>query len=533
VRLADLGRSAAEHARHYLVWSSRHPALFALHVRAYGAVERLLRAQFGAEAGVEAIYLSHGLALGECFPGLSDFDLVLVFDAPDRLAFYERIRRRWIALRRFLPINDLTLLSRAEFELWQALGGGGDPRDELEHWRCLWGDDRRRDGFDAGGEQAELDRVAHGLGHFQNLMQVALKEERRSADFALFARRQVHKSFWSSILALDRSSLAIPRQRERVAAWMRDHGAPEPVDELQAMYAGRFQHGAVSRLRFSAGAQAFRTINRSLAALRAPRAPLAPPALLDAPDLPIANHREVEERVAGLTAAILKVIGDGVQSILLASTGSVRGYAYVVILADELDAAQVARALLDLRAIHRVFDDPWFNEHFPGGIPTVLSRSMFAARLRVGRSSLQYLHKFRRVLHGSDLYREALEESATTVAADRGADDLLRERLVYSLHLNQVYLRRLKPALLDFVTLYHPRMALQRTLRGAPATAEEAVFLHARHAPGPEGEYPRRFLERHGGKDLDALERTLDRGAFAEAWPLIRQPLIGAEDVPR
>jgi hypothetical protein len=76
-------------------------------------------------------------------------------------------------------------------------------------------------------------------------------------------------------------------------------------------------------------------------------------------------------------------------------------------------------------------------------------------------------------------------------------------------------------------------MALQRTLRGAPATAEEAVFLHARHATGPEGEYPRRFLERHGGKDLDALERTLDRGAFAEAWPLIRQPLIGAEDVPR
>jgi hypothetical protein len=175
-----------------------------------------------------------------------------------------------------------------------------------------------------------------------------------------------------------------------------------------------------------------------------------------------------------------------------------------------------------------VFDDPWFNEHFPGGLPTVFSRSMFVARLRVGRSSLQYLHKFRRVLYGSDLYGDAVAAGAGTGAEAAREDDLLRERLVYSLHLNQVYLRRLKPALFDFVTLYFPRMALQQATGCAPATAEEAVFHHARCQPGPEGEFPRRFLKAHGGKDLDAIHRTMSGDAFAEAWPLLRQPLVGA-----
>ena len=529
MRLANLRRRVADDVKHYLVWSSRFPVLFSLHVRVYRQVERLLRAQLGGLPGVQAVYLTHGLALGECFPGLSDFDLVVVFDAADRLRFYDGIRRKWIALRRFMPVNDLTLLSRAEFDLWQSLGGGGDPLDEVRHWRCLWGTDLRRDGTDPASEQSGLDRLAHGLGHFQNLMQVALKEEHRSPDFALFARRQLHKSFWSSFLALDPAALAIPTQRGRIAAWIGAHGSPGSVDELQAMYRDRFQRGPVSLLRFSAGAQAFTTINRTLATMPCLQAPLRAPAVLGEPDIPVANHREVEDRVARLSVAILKVIGDAVDSIVLGSTGSVRGYACFVILRDDLPEAQLGRALRDLRAIHRVFDDPWFNEHFPGGIPTVFSRSMFLARLKVGRSSLQYLHKFRRVFHGADLYRDALEADRAAGGGETRADDMLRERLVYSLHLNQVYLRRMKPALYDFVTLYCPRLALQRETGSAPATAEEAVFHHARLLPAADGAFPRRFVEKHGGKDLDALERTLDADAFVEAWPFLRQPLVGSD----
>lgn len=531
LRLASVRRGTADAVKHYLVWSSRFPALFALHVRAYRVVERLLGARIRAVPGVCTVYLTHGLPLGECFPGLSDFDLVVVFDAPDRLRFYQRMRRRWIALRRFLPANDLTLLSRAEFERWQALGGGGDPLDEVRHWRCLAGTDLRRDAFDTTSEQAECDRIAHGLGHFQNLMHVALKEEPRAQDFALVARRQLHKSFWRSLLSLDPAYLAMPTQDRRIDAWMRHHGAPAPVGDLQAMQRERFQRGPVSRLRFCAGALAFREINRALAAMPRARPALRAPEGSREPDVPIANLREVQERAQALTDSIVQRLAGIVESIVLSSTGSVRGCALYVVLRDELAEPEVARALVDLRAIHRVFDDPWFNEHFPDGLPTVLSRSMFAALLRTSRSSLQYLDRHRRVLHGSDLYAQLLEEDRVRPDDDARDDDLARRRLVYSLHLNQAYLRRHKPALYDFVTLYFPRLALQLETGDAPATAEEAVARYAARHPGRDGAFVQGFMEQHGGKDVDALVKTMSDDAFVEAWPWLRRPIVDAEAV--
>jgi len=523
-------RIVADLAKRYLVGSSRYPALFALNVRGYATIERLLGPHLGKIPGVCAVYLAHGLPLGECFPGLSDFDVVVVFDAPDRLQFYERVRRWWLATRRFVPISDLMLVSLPEFELWQRLGGGGDPLDEVAHWRRLWGAELRRDGLDTASEPAERDRLAHGLGHFQNLMQVAIKEEHPSPGFAVFARRQLYKSFWGALLPMDRRFLAIPEQRRRIDAWAREHGTPAPTAELRAMHGDRFGRGPVTRLRYTAAAVAFRMINEAPAVRRCASLPLLAPAMFDAPGIPITNLREVETRVATMTSSIAGLLGSSLECIVLGSSGSVRGHAYHVVLRDSLPDGKVEMALRDLRAAFRVFDDPWFNEHFPGGIPTVSSRSMFLARLRLTRTSLHYLHRFRRVLHGSDLYAEALASTPADGPVEPRKDELLRDRLSYSIHVNQIYLRRLKPALYDFVTLHAPRMALLEATGRAPATAEEAVEHYGRLHDAPAGEVPRRFLRDHAGKNMDALAKALGERDFAEAWPLLRASLIGAGD---
>jgi hypothetical protein len=171
-----------------------------------------------------------------------------------------------------------------------------------------------------------------------------------------------------------------------------------------------------------------------------------------------------------------------------------------------------------------VFDDPWFNEHFPAGIPTVCSRSMFLARLQTGRSSLHYFDRFRRVLHGRDLYAEAVEAPGVD-HVDVREHDWQREHLLYSLHLHQVYLAWLKPALHDYVTFYLPRLMLQRRAGTAPATAEEAVEAFACLSEGRDGEIPRQMLDAYRGKDLDALLKTMTRETFASVWPLLQQGL--------
>src|SRR5262249_7778100 len=148
-----------------------------------------------------------------------------------------------------------------------------------------------------------------------------------------------------------------------------------------------------------------------------------------------------------------------------------------------------------------VFDDSWFNEHFPAGVPTVCTRTMFRARLQTARSSLDYFERFRRVLYGRDLYEEA---TTPTVPADPAwrLEDWRREHLLYSLHLHQIYLGRLKPGLHDYVTFYFPRLMLQRQWNIAPATAEAASLEYAQRATGVEAAMPLRMLETFRDKDL-------------------------------
>jgi hypothetical protein len=293
------------------------------------------------------------------------------------------------------------------------------------------------------------------------------------------------------------------------------------------MYLNRFASGPVTALRFAAASLAYRLLDESLSTNPLLARPLPKP-----PDngfaIPIANESEVLERMTAMCASLREMIEDKLESVMLGSAGTVRGYSIYIVLRDGLSAGEIESALRDVRAIHRVFDDPWFNEHFPAGIPTVCSRTMFRARLQTGRSSLHYFEKFRRVLFGSDLYEEAIASAAEAASEVNERDaDWSREHLLYSLHLHQVYLSRLKPALHDYVTFYYPRMMLQRRDGFVPATAEEAVAALAGLSHESE-DLPGRMLNQYRGKDLDALLKTMDWGAFTEAWPMLREGLYSA-----
>ncbi len=524
-----LRRKLVERSKALLVGTNRNAGLRFAGERVYDGMLAVIRQRFGSIEGVRAVYLCHSLAAGECYPGLSDFDIVVVFEDSDPPRFYERLRRRWGSLRRYFPINDLSLMTVAEFERWQQVGGGWDPLDEVRHWKLLSGEDLRHAMFDTTADAAAMDRMQWALGHFQNLLGVAIKEEQKSPLMAVVARRQLHKCFWNTVLALDPRYLAISGHRNRVAAWIADHGSPPAVVAIQQMYEHRFFEGPITTTRFEAAALAYQLLDQSLRANPILRETLRRPRI-QGESLPISNHPEIEERGRALTASILEMLGASVHSVVIGSTGSVRGYAVYVILADGLSHEDIEGALRDIRAVHRVFDDPWFNEHIPEGIPTVCSRAMFIARLHTSRSSLHYFEKFRCVLHGEDLYGDVVTDAEQ--ATDERVNDWSREHLLYSLHLHQVYLTWLKPALHDYVTFYFPRLMLQRQLGIAPATAEEAVRGFAR-LKRDEGEMiPARMLEDYRGKDLDALLKTMTRATFHDAWPMLSKGLHQSEATP-
>jgi len=526
---AHIQRKLVERAKCLLIASNRNRLFRFAGMRIYDLMRWVIQARFASVPGVRAVYLCHGLATGECYPGLSDFDITVVFDSPDPPAFYPVLRRRWGSLKRYFPLNDLSILRVNEFEEWQNIGGGWDPLEEIRHWRLIAGQELRQPDFGAADEAVDLDRMAWALGHFQNLLLVAIKEEYKSPQMAIVARRQLYKSFWNTVHALDPKYMAIRNRKERVEKWILDRGRPGPVAGLEAMQDCRFVAGPVTTLRFEVAALAYRLLDESLQDNPILARRLYRPESSGEP-APISNQLRVEERARAIADGIREVLGDKVLSIILNATGTARGYSLYIVLRDGLSAAEIASVLRDIRAIHRVFDDSWFNEHLPAGIPIVCSRAMFTARLQGGRSSLHYFEKFRCVIFGPDLYQQATTasrpEHLNEISVSRQVD-WRRERLLYSLNLHQIYLGRLKAALHDYLSFYLPRMIIQGQSKGVPATAEEAVDQFARLIGGEPGEMPRRMLRQFSGRDLDYLLKNMDPSAFADSWPVLRQGLYG------
>jgi hypothetical protein len=508
-----------ELGKNYLVRSSRYTPLLFINKRLYDGMELVISSMLGSVEGVRAVYLCHGLANGECYPGLSDFDLAVVFEDPDPLRFYDRFRKRWLSLKKVFPISDVSLLTTSEFDEWQKIGGGWDPLDEVRHWKLLSGTELRHADARLDTDHAAMDRMQWALGHFQNLMGISIKEEPKSPLMAIVARRQLHKCFWNSVIAMHPKYMAIRGHRARTRAWIEDHPAAPAVEAIQKMYNNRFTSGPVTTLRFDVTALAWQLLDDLLKRMPLANRPMAAPATVGEVQS-LANMQEVDDRMSAYRDSILEMIGPQVESIIVSSTGTTRGYALYIVLRDGLASPEIADAIRDIRAVHRVFDDPWFNEHFPAGIPIVCSRTMFRARLQTGRSSLHYFHFLRRILYGADLYAEFVE--AQSDAPDTHDDDWRRERLIYSLSLHQIYLARLKAALHDYVTFYYPRLTLQQETDSAPATSEQAAIEYsARHSDAP-----RQMLEEFKGKDLDFLLRKMPIAAFDRAWPMLSRGLV-------
>jgi hypothetical protein len=523
-----LQRSLVARAKDLLVLSSRWSLPRFAGQRIYDLMLMITRQRLCSLAGVRSLYLCHSMAADECYPGLSDFDLVVVFDSDDVSDFHARMRARWGSLKRYFPINDLSILTTAEFRAWQAIGGGWDPLDEMARWKRIAGEELREPDPDLSTEWAELDRLGWALGHFHNLLAVVLKQEQRSKFMALIARRQLHKSFWHTVLALDPRYRAERSLQRRIAAWLRDQNQPSVAYAVQEMHQQNFISGPVTRLRFDAAALAYLELDRALRSnpllrrsLPRPRPSLKP--------VPIENQQEVEERARSISASLREVIGDDIESIMLGSNGSARGYSLYVVLRDGLDASALATVLRDMRAICRVYDDLWLNEHVPGGMPTVCSRAMFVARLQTGRSGLQFLEQYRVVLLGTDLFAEVttpLNEGGDDAATSPGTLDHRREHLAYSLHVHQVCLARSRPALYELITFYLPRLMLQRRAGITPATVTEAVQGYAALGDVVQSDLPLRMHARYAGRDLDFLVQNLEWSVFDEAWPLLSQGLL-------
>jgi len=522
-----LQRKFIEGVRLLLVRGNRFGLFKFTGMRVYDLMRIIIKKRFALVPGVRAVYLCHGLAVGECYPGLSDFDIRIVFESSDPLSFYRRIRRKWISLRWLFPVNDLSILTVLEFEQWQKIGGGWDPLEEIRHWQLLAGQELRGETLHSTVNVFEMDRIQWILGHFQNLLQVVLKEEMRTPLMAIVARRQLYKSFWYVVLALNPKYLAIGTHQERIARWVQDNGLPEPVADLQSMYKNQFVSGSVTSLRFQVAALAYRLINQTLVDSPLQRCALSVPEL-QGDSVPLPNHLEVEQRTQTMCDAIVEIVADKLLSIILSSNGTMRGYVFYIVFKDGLGSQEIADTLRDIRAILHVFDDPWFNEHFQLGIPTICSRAIFITRLRNERSVIHYFHKFRKVLYGPDLYAEEISKLNNGKLPEPMSSqyvDRQREQLLYSLQLHQIYLRNLKSALLDYITFYLPRLMLQRRMYSVPATAEEAVAGYARLSDIEDRDLPRRMLEDYRGRDLDHLLRTMELGTFNKVWPLLQQGL--------
>jgi hypothetical protein len=514
----DLLRSC----RNYLVKSNRFAPMFHLNCSIYRLVEYFIKKRLSSVPGVISVYMMHGLALGELYPGLSDFDIAIIFETSNVREFYSSVRSIWKSLNKLLPVRDISLFTKQEFTLWQKYGGW-DPLDELKHWKCIYGEDLRNGNWDLNSLSAERDRLRHVLARFQKLFSSIIKEEPNTPYHAISARRNIYKDFCSSIVLLDQKYFSIDKQFLRLSQWMKDTGNnTAAVELLLKMQKERFFTGFISKIRFSIGAVAYQLLNEALKELNSYHHPLVNPTICNKIKIPPYNLPEVEGRITKLSSSIVGLLGERLESIMLISTGSTRGYILLVIPVDDLSVYEIEEVLRNLHMIFRIYDDPWFNEHFPSKIPIVYSRNMFLAHLAVWPYDRNYTNYHRRVLYGIDLYKEINLEPADANNENRHVEEMIREKVNLTIYLHQTYLERSKPALYDAVTLYLPRLYSLQKMLFAPTTAEEAVSWYEELNHSEAVNLPLVFYERYAKKGIYSLSRDMTDDEFDDAWSLWR-----------
>ena len=512
----NLRRDALRGARLLLLRGNRFLPVYKAGQGAYRGLAHLVHRAFSSLPGCRSVYLAHGMAQGEVYPGLSDFDLNLVFDDRDSASFEKEVRRRWRTLVAYLPVRDLSLFSVTEFEQWQRLGGGWEPLDELAHWRCLWGEDLRLPRLDPSTPWAETDRQRSGFGYYRQLLSAGLKEHPATPYLALSQRRQLYKSFGSTVFAFEPELLAMAHATARMQRWIESHPKADAAVDLARLHRARFQSGELSNLRFRTAALAYRVVDAAVSR----QVPFARPCfegpLLSEPGLPPSNLEEATRRAASFAGSLSQVAAEGVDSVVLSSSGPSRGYALFVILRDGLSDEKLLETLREIHLVFRIHDDPWLNERFPAKVPIVYSRAMFARHHALWPFDRAFLLSHGRVLHGPDPRAAAVAEAKPDAREDSHLD-AVREVGSLRRYVRNIGLERSEPALFDAVTLYVPRLEVHRQLGVAPATAEEAVArLEGLDAGGARES--RRFLERFGSLDVSGLRREVDDASFDRAW---------------
>lgn len=510
--------------RRYLIGSNRYQPLYTINCGIYRVLGRIVKNAYARLPGVKAVYLAHGQAIGELYPGLSDFDVAIVYDASRAAELYPRLRARWRRIQRFVSARDLLLFTTREFTLWQGMGGGWEPLDELQHWKLVHGRDLRRSRFSLEGPQARRDRLRFALSKYHDLSRTILKEEPKSPYLAVTARRNLYKFFCYSVLSLERRYLALGRQRERLASWIRDGGgAARPAVELLGMQRRRFHHGEISNFRFSVGALAYGALDARLRHTDGHFHAGAEDFPHVATPIPPENLDEVEARMRGFADNVAELLGDRITSIVLASSGSAYGYLCLIILKDGLAAEAVQDTLRTLHEVFRIYDDAWFDEHFPARCPLVYSRGLYAAHLEAWplERGCHLLH--RRVLHGDDPYCGLARLPGPT----DWSGEVARETLNLSRFLHQVRLEKLKPALHEALTFLFPRLYVAHRTGALATTTEEALAGYEELAGGGDACRPRAFLERHRHENVHELQRTISDDEFARVHAFLTDECSG------
>ena len=525
--LKDLKKDILKGCRYYLVKSNRFTPLYTVNCQVYRLLEQGIKQCYAVLPGVCSIYVAHGLALGEVYPGLSDFDLSIVFDSSEPQTFYAKLRNPWKVLQQLLPARDLLVFTKHEFDLWQRFGGGWEPLDELQHWQCLYGADLRHHHWNLSNPQAERDRLRYVLATYHRLLYAALKEEPHTPLLAITARRNLYKAFCSSVLALERQYLTMGNQLHRLTQWIADHAKENlAIQELLQMRKYQFHRGVISSLKLPVSTHAYHAIHTALENFRYSPTPLSNGIPEGEKTFPLFNLGEVEQRITGLASSIVDMLKAYLSSLMLVSNGSPVGYLLFVILKEDLTVEDVEEVLRTLHVIFRIYDDPWFNEHFPAKVPIVYSEKMFLAHLQVWPFDKNYMHVHRRILYGKDIYQELLGDHTLLTAENNLMEEILRENITVSRSLHQIYVEQLKPALYDAVTLHFPRLYVVQKMGWAPTTVEEAVWYYGKIKDSTAVNFPKVFLERYGRQRMHALDHAIPEGAFEEVWAFLGSGLV-------
>ena len=99
-------------SRTYFIKSNRFYPLYFINCRIYETLGYVIKKYYSTLPQISSIYLAHGLSVGELYPGLSDFDLAIIYKSSNNDGgFYKKLRSRWKRIQGFISARDASVLS--------------------------------------------------------------------------------------------------------------------------------------------------------------------------------------------------------------------------------------------------------------------------------------------------------------------------------------------------------------------------------------------------------------------------------------